>query len=87
MSTDTLARQSAAATELHALDADSHGHSHHGPWWLAALTALGIVFGDIGTSPLYALQVALKATGHALPTPEDVLLLREIRDELKSTRS
>ena len=73
MSTDTLARQSAAATELHALDADSHSHSHHGPWWLAAVTALGIVFGDIGTSPLYALQVALKATGHAAPTPEDVL--------------
>jgi KUP system potassium uptake protein len=73
MSTDTLARQSAAASELHALDADGHGHSQHGPWWLAALTALGIVFGDIGTSPLYALQVALKATGHALPTPEDVL--------------
>jgi KUP system potassium uptake protein len=73
MSTDTLARQSAAAKELTALDADSQTHSHHGPWWVAALTALGIVFGDIGTSPLYALQVALKATGHPLPTPEDVL--------------
>jgi KUP system potassium uptake protein len=72
MSTDTLARQSAAAHELHALD-DGHGHSQHGPWWLAALTALGIVFGDIGTSPLYALQVALKATGDAVPSPEDVL--------------
>ena len=73
MSTDTLARQSAAAHELSALDADSHTHTHHGPWWVAALTALGIVFGDIGTSPLYALQVALKATGDATPTPEDVL--------------
>ncbi len=27
------------------------------------LTALGIVFGDIGTSPLYALKVAVKASG------------------------
>jgi KUP system potassium uptake protein len=72
MSTDTLARNHAAAKELHALD-DAHGHTQHGPWWLAALTALGIVFGDIGTSPLYALQVALKATGHDLPTPGDVL--------------
>jgi len=72
MSTDILARRTAAAHELHALD-DGHGHSQHGPWWLAALTALGIVFGDIGTSPLYALQYALKAAGHASPTPEDVL--------------
>jgi KUP system potassium uptake protein len=30
-----------------------------------ALTALGVVFGDIGTSPLYAFSVALKATGDA----------------------
>lgn len=29
----------------------------------AALLALGIVFGDIGTSPLYALEVAVKAAG------------------------
>jgi KUP system potassium uptake protein len=45
----------------------------HGPWPLAALTALGIVFGDIGTSPLYALKVALAATGHEVPSPGDVL--------------
>jgi len=37
-----------------------------------ALTALGVVFGDIGTSPLYAFSVALKATGKA-PTTEHVL--------------
>lgn len=33
-----------------------------------ALGALGVVFGDIGTSPLYALQ-ALFATGHGAITP------------------
>ena len=38
-----------------------------------ALTAVGIVFGDIGTSPLYTLSVTLGATGHALPTASDVL--------------
>jgi KUP system potassium uptake protein len=27
----------------------------------AALAAMGIVFGDIGTSPLYTLQIAVKA--------------------------
>ncbi len=30
---------------------------------LAALTALGIVFGDLGTSPLYTLQTVVEATG------------------------
>ncbi len=28
-----------------------------------ALAALGVVFGDIGTSPLYTLKVVLSATG------------------------
>ncbi|HVJ54354.1 MAG TPA: KUP/HAK/KT family potassium transporter [Aliidongia sp.] len=47
---------------------------HHGPWWLASITALGIVFGDIGTSPLYALKIALAASAHPLqPTRYDVL--------------
>src|SRR6266481_4573420 len=41
--------------------------------WFLALTALGIVYGDIGTSPLYTFSVALNATGHAEPTPGDVL--------------
>ena len=37
-----------------------------------ALTALGMVFGDIGASPLYAFSIALNATGHPVPTPADV---------------
>ncbi len=49
-------------------------HRHHGKkWFIPAVTALGVVYGDIGTSPLYALQVALGATGHAVPTHNDVL--------------
>src|ERR1700683_3439554 len=32
----------------------------------AALTALGIVYGDLGTSPLYTLQTVLQATGGRL---------------------
>jgi KUP system potassium uptake protein len=42
---------------------------------MAALTlgALGIVFGDIGTSPLYALQTVFSADNHAVkPTEGDV---------------
>ncbi len=41
--------------------------------WFLALTAVGIVFGDIGTSPLYTFAVTLGATGHAAPTAADVL--------------
>ena len=37
-----------------------------------AMTAIGVVFGDIGTSPLYAFSVALSATGQALPVAADV---------------
>ena len=41
---------------------------------LAALTlgALGVVFGDIGTSPLYTLRECLHGTGSGAPAPEDV---------------
>jgi KUP system potassium uptake protein len=40
---------------------------------LLALTALGIVYGDIGTSPLYALQIAFHGP-HAIPvTPGNLL--------------
>ena len=47
-------------------------HAHGNPWFLA-LTALGVVYGDIGTSPLYAFQVALTGIGHPVPTAADVL--------------
>lgn len=51
----------------------AHDHSHTSiGLGAAALGALGVVFGDIGTSPLYALQVALKATGHAQPSVLDL---------------
>ena len=45
---------------------------HAGGIGFLALTALGVVFGDIGTSPLYAFSIALNATGDAVPTPSDV---------------
>jgi KUP system potassium uptake protein len=38
-----------------------------------ALGALGVVFGDIGTSPLYAMQTVFSIDGNAVsPTPADV---------------
>ena len=39
---------------------------------LTALTALGVVFGDIGTSPLYTLKTVLDYTGPH-PSPSAVL--------------
>ena len=53
-------------------DGAAHTH-HHGSTAHLALTALGVVFGDIGTSPLYTLSVALGASGHSPPTPAEVL--------------
>jgi KUP system potassium uptake protein len=53
---------------------DQAQYLHHaGSPWFLALAALGVVFGDIGTSPLYAFQVALAGVGHPIPTPSDVL--------------
>ena len=42
---------------------------------LAALTlgALGVVFGDIGTSPLYAFKTCFSAVPDLQPTPDNVL--------------
>lgn len=37
-----------------------------------AIAALGVVFGDIGTSPLYTLKTCFKSAG-ALPTPENAI--------------
>jgi KUP system potassium uptake protein len=48
-------------------------HHHAGNPWFLALTALGVVYGDIGTSPLYAFQVALTGLGQAAPTPAHVV--------------
>jgi len=47
------------------------GKSGHTQSFLA-LTALGVVFGDIGTSPLYTFSTALTATGHP-PLAAEVL--------------
>jgi KUP system potassium uptake protein len=54
------------------LDQAKYLHHAGSPWFLA-LTALGVVFGDIGTSPLYAFQVALIGVGHPAPTAPEVI--------------
>ncbi|HUD89264.1 MAG TPA: KUP/HAK/KT family potassium transporter, partial [Xanthobacteraceae bacterium] len=62
-----LSATAAAAGSSHARHVQHAGN----PWFLA-LTALGVVYGDIGTSPLYGLQVAFTGIGHPVPTPADV---------------
>src|SRR5277367_3818436 len=47
------------------------GHPAHPGGW-AALSALGVVFGDLGTSPLYSLQTVVQATGGRF-TPDSAL--------------
>ncbi|MDQ2065802.1 potassium transporter Kup [Xinfangfangia sp. CPCC 101601] len=55
-------------------DADIHNHTLHRQGIGAlALGALGVVYGDIGTSPLYAFREALRATGVAQPAAPEVL--------------
>jgi len=51
----------------------THGHADRA-WAAAALACMGVVFGDIGTSPLYALSVAAKAAAPGgTITPDAVL--------------
>ena len=40
----------------------------------ATIGALGVVYGDIGTSPLYALKEAAKAAAHGGPITSDAIL-------------
>src|SRR5947209_12251899 len=63
-----------AATALLAPEPSSTGQQvHKGSGWFLTLTALGVVFGDIGTSPLYTFSVALGAVGQGPPAAASVL--------------
>ena len=59
---------------VEAVTRDSTPIKHRGAWAAASLACMGIVFGDIGTSPLYALKVAVKAASPSgTVAPEAVL--------------
>jgi KUP system potassium uptake protein len=59
----------------HASSDGEHGHGHtpHGSLGTLVLGALGIVFGDIGTSPLYTLAECTHGPHAVEPTHENVL--------------
>jgi KUP system potassium uptake protein len=50
----------AQSTAAHA-GGETTDQSHHGKLWALALGSVGVVYGDIGTSPLYALKEAVTA--------------------------
>ena len=51
----------------------SHEEAHGRYLAALSLTALGIVFGDIGTSPIYALRESFHSTNGIDPTQANVL--------------
>jgi KUP system potassium uptake protein len=46
---------------------------HKSSTLVLAFSALGVVFGDLGTSPLYTLRVCLTGNAAVAPTPDNVL--------------
>jgi KUP system potassium uptake protein len=63
----------ATSTPVGASDgAPSPGHGH-APGWKLTLGAIGVVYGDIGTSPLYALKECVAPEHGVAPAPENVL--------------
>jgi KUP system potassium uptake protein len=54
-------------------DDDSPSQRPQTPLAVSAVAALGVVFGDIGTSPLYAMQASVAALGGKHAEPADVI--------------
>ncbi|HTI66103.1 MAG TPA: potassium transporter Kup [Caulobacteraceae bacterium] len=47
--------------------------AHVGRFWPLAIGSIGVVFGDIGTSPLYAFRLALAQATHRNLGPDDII--------------
>jgi KUP system potassium uptake protein len=50
------------------------GHPHRESFWALTLGSVGVVYGDIGTSPLYAFREALNAASAAGPIRREIVL-------------
>lgn len=79
--TEDLSKPAAAAPqakeEVPAASEIPHGHNHMMPkggsaLFILALSALGVVYGDIGTSPLYALRECFHGIHAITPTPSNI---------------
>ncbi len=53
-----MAQTSLAATSADSVSSDHH---QHGNFWSLTIGSIGVVYGDIGTSPLYAFKEAINA--------------------------
>ncbi|HSK72289.1 MAG TPA: KUP/HAK/KT family potassium transporter, partial [Pyrinomonadaceae bacterium] len=64
------------STDIHSTYADRHipKEPPKGKYlWILSLTALGVVYGDIGTSPLYAIRECFHGPHAIEPTPANIL--------------
>jgi len=68
-----MSKTTAEKTGLPAVPSDEHSHGKVRPWTLA-LGSVGVVYGDIGTSPLYAFRVAVMAADPDGPATRSVVL-------------
>lgn len=66
--TDVAGEASRPAHAPATLSAASSGY------WALTLGSVGVVYGDIGTSPLYAFRVAVKAAAESGPVTRDIVL-------------
>ncbi len=62
----------ASQTAEHAEEDTHEGHTPQ-KLWVLTLGCIGVVYGDIGTSPLYAMRESLHAAGRDGLTPSDVI--------------
>src|SRR5579883_474387 len=72
---ETAVVDTGAVPAPHSASGKKHLHARHAPrGGLAVLTlgALGVVYGDIGTSPLYAVNEIFFGHGHVTPAPANV---------------
>jgi KUP system potassium uptake protein len=69
---DSHTGRGAASTESPVTHAAEAGHSHRESFAALAFGALGVVFGDIGTSPLYTLKECMTAAGGTKAGVEDL---------------
>ena len=69
-----MTQDSARGQTPSADEADKQASEHgHGSLWSLTLGSIGVVYGDIGTSPLYALRESLAHTQQAGITETDVI--------------
>ena len=66
-------KESSVGKEVESSHEPSHGKGSRAYFLILSLTAMGIVYGDIGTSPLYAIREAFHGPFGVEPTPANVL--------------